>query len=91
MNSLLVIEKWIDEVFVWSSEHGNLTLEIPFGWYTPKKWNQRGPSKLTLWKRKHHKELSELKLLTGTGLDSRKWMAVKQKELRKLKKSGRIN
>jgi hypothetical protein len=87
----LIIEKWLDDVFVWSSEHGNLTLEIPFGWYTPKKWNQRGPSKLTLWKRKHRKELHEFKLLTGTGETSRKWMDEKQKELRKLKKSGKIN
>lgn len=87
----MVIEKWLDGVFIWSSENGNLTVEIPYGWYTPRRHGMRGRSPYMIWKKKHRQELKALKSLTGNKSTSKKWMSEKQKELRKLKKSGRIN
>lgn len=69
----MVIEKWLDGVFIWSSENGNITIEIPFGWFTPKKNGGKGDSPLTEWKRKHHKELVEFKKLTGDKFTLKKW------------------
>jgi len=83
----LIIGKWIDEVFVVSSENGNLTLEVPFGWNTPNlPWNGgSGPSKLTQWKKLHHKELEDFKKLTGNDLTLKNWREDQQKILNKQK------
>jgi len=61
----LVIEKWIDDVFIWSSENGKLTIEIPSGWYTRGSGFKFIPTcKLALWKKKHQKQLNDLKKLS---------------------------
>lgn len=54
----------IDEIFVWESNNGVLTLEVPFGWETPRRWGKRGDSRLTQWKRKHQQELDEMRNLS---------------------------
>jgi hypothetical protein len=54
----------IDEIFVWESNNGVLTLEVPFGWYTPRRWGKKGDSQLTQWKRKHQQELDEMRNLS---------------------------
>jgi hypothetical protein len=76
----LIIEKWFDDVFVWSSENGNITVEIPFGWYTPRKNGGTGDSPLTQWKNKHRKELNEFKRLSGDKNTLKQWRKEKKKE-----------
>lgn len=85
----MVIEKWLDGVFIWSSENGNITIEIPFGWYTPKKWGGKGDSQLTEWKRKHQKELKEFKKLTGDKFTLKEWR--KEREKRREGSKGRAH
>jgi len=86
----LIIGKWIDDVFVCSSENGNVTLEVPVGWITPKlPWHRGpsgGPSPLTLWKRKHHKELENFKKLTGDEITLKNWRAEQQQKIDETKK-----
>ena len=82
----MIIEKWIDDVFVWSSENGSIKLEIPAGWNTPRRYNVNRDSKLTIWKKKHHKELSEFKKLTGDKLTQKKWREDQQIEMDRVKK-----
>ena len=54
----------IDGVFVWESNNGILTVEIPFGWHTPSRWKQGGKSPLSEWKQVHRKELDELRKMS---------------------------
>jgi hypothetical protein len=81
----LKIEKWVDEVFIWSSENGNLTLEVPAGWYTPKRHGHDGKAPLREWKKKHQKELAEFKKLTGDRLILNEWR--KEQQNKKLEMS----
>lgn len=75
----MIIEQWLDDVFVWSSENGNITIDIPFGWDTPKKRGGTGDSPLTEWKRKHRKELQEFKKLSGDKFTLIEWRQEKKK------------
>jgi hypothetical protein len=54
----------IDDVFIWESNNGVLTLEVPFGWDTPRKWCRTGDSRLTKWKKTHQQELDEMRNLS---------------------------
>lgn len=83
----MIIGKWIDDVFVHSSENGNLTLEVPMGWYTPRRRNINKDSNLTKWKKRHHKELEHLKKLTGNDETLKNWRADQQKIIAEKKKS----
>lgn len=56
----------IDVVFVWESNNGVLTIEIPFGWDTPRKRGGTGDSPLTKWKKLHREKLDELRNLSRT-------------------------
>ena len=61
----MVIEKWIDDVFIWSSEDKKLTIDIPYGWRARDSKGKFLPNcELAKWKRKHQKELNDLKKLS---------------------------
>lgn len=82
----MIIEKWIDDVFIWSSENGNLTLEIPSGWITPRRYNINRDSNLTKWKKLHHKDLEDLKKLSGNEKTLKNWREDQQKIMSETKK-----
>ena len=55
----------IDGVFIWESNNGVLTIEIPSGWYSRESGFKFIPtSKLPQWKKQHRKELDELRKLS---------------------------
>jgi len=54
----------IGVVFVWESNNGKLTIQIPHGWNTPRRYGGSGDSPLTKWKKEHRQELNELRKLS---------------------------
>lgn len=83
----MIIGKWIDDVFVVSSENGNLTLDIPSYWRTRDGNFKFIPNcRYARWKRKHRKEIAELKKLSGNKITLKEWRTDQQNELIEWKK-----
>jgi len=83
----LIVEKRIDDVFVWSSENGSLTIEIPYGWRARDKYFKFAPNcELAKWKRKHRAELNELRKMSGDKSTLKQWREEQQVELERMKK-----
>ena len=55
----------IGVVFVWESNDGKLTIEIPYGWRARDGYMKFLPNcELSQWKKEHREELNELRKLS---------------------------